>query len=96
LCEEERGGYLPVLDVLRAICDEKEGLGYKGWISFELFNRTLTDDGSHVPIEHADRAAKSWGRIVKAMGWQEKVEPEFTSPRIPLQKVEPVEISARL
>lgn len=97
LCEEERGGYLPVLDVLRAICDEKDGLGYKGWISFELFNRSLTEEGSNVPIEHADRAVKSWGKIVKTMGWQDKVEPAFTS--LPMEfhrQIEPVEISARL
>jgi 4-hydroxyphenylpyruvate dioxygenase len=97
LCEEERGGYLPVLDVLRAICDGKDGLGYKGWISFELFNRSLIEEGSNVPIEHADRAVKSWSKIVKAMGWQDKVESGVTSlPAEFYRQIEPVEISARL
>ena len=58
MCEEERGGYLPVLDVLRAICDEKEGLGYKGWISMELFNRSLVKEDPNVPIEHADKGSR--------------------------------------
>lgn len=67
--EEDRAGYMPVLDVLKAICDEKTGLGYKGWISAELFNRTLTEEGEHVPREHAERCMRSWKRIVATMGW---------------------------
>ncbi|KAK0112024.1 hypothetical protein ONS96_001285 [Cadophora gregata f. sp. sojae] len=100
MCEEERGGYLPVLDVLRTICDEKEGLGYKGWISMELFNRSLLKEDPNVPIEHAERAMKSWRRIVKAMGWEDKIEPEV-APRkvsswVSQKEVESLEISARL
>lgn len=76
ICEEERGGYLPVVDVLKAICDEKEGLGYKGWISMELFNRSLLEEGEAVPKEHAERAMESWRRLVKAMGWKDKIEPK--------------------
>jgi 4-hydroxyphenylpyruvate dioxygenase len=98
LCEEERGGYLPVLDVLKAICDEKEGLGYKGWISMELFNRSLLVEGSEVPTEHAERAMRSWGKIVKAMGW-EKMVPPFPSRKTVIPRgvdLEQVEISARL
>ena len=75
MCEEKRGGYLPVMDVLRAICDEKTGLGYKGWISAELFNRSLLEENVDVPREHADRCMHSWWKIVEAMGWQDKVEP---------------------
>jgi 4-hydroxyphenylpyruvate dioxygenase len=75
LCEEERGGYLPVLDVLKAICDEKTGLGYKGWISAELFNRSLLEEGEDVPREHAERCMQSWWKVVEAMGWEDKVEP---------------------
>lgn len=75
LCEEERGGYLPVLDVLKAICDEKTGLGYKGWISAELFNRSLVDENESVPREHSERCMQSWWKTVKAMGWEQQVEP---------------------
>jgi 4-hydroxyphenylpyruvate dioxygenase len=76
ICEEERGGYLPVVDVLKAICDEKTGLGYKGWISMELFNRSLVEEREEVPKEHAERAMESWRRLSKAMRWEDKVEPQ--------------------
>ncbi|KAL3420084.1 4-hydroxyphenylpyruvate [Phlyctema vagabunda] len=72
MCEEDKGGYLPVLDVLRALCDD---LGYKGWISIELFNRSLAEPGQFVPKEHARRGMESWKRAVKAMGWEQKVDP---------------------
>ncbi len=74
-CEEERGGYLPIVQVLKAICDEAgHGLGYKGWISMELFNRSLWAEGEEVPREHAERAMKSWRRLVRAMEWEGKLE----------------------
>jgi 4-hydroxyphenylpyruvate dioxygenase len=58
---EERG-YLPVQDVLKAIID---GLGYKGWISMELFSRTMNEPGEQVPKEHARRAALAWEKAEK-------------------------------
>lgn len=73
MCEEERGGYLPVVSVLKAICDEKEGLGYKGWISMEFFNRSLLERRSEVPTEHARRAVESWQRLRIVMGWDRRV-----------------------
>lgn len=75
LCEEDRTGYLPVFDVLKAICDEETGLGYKGWISAELFNRSLLDDREDVPREHAERCMTSWWNVVKTMGWENQVDP---------------------
>ena len=102
ICEEERGGYLPVIDVLKALCDEKDGLGYKGWISMEYFSRSLNAEGSEVPMEHAGRAMESWRRLVKAMGWQDKVEPipvRRVAERVANPIVKPLEgadISARL
>ena len=74
ICEEQRGGYLPVVEVVKAICDKKDGLGYEGWISMELFNRTLLDQRDEVPKEHAERAMESWRRLVKVMGWHDKVD----------------------
>ncbi len=96
MCEEERGGYLPVLDVLRAICDERSegGIGYKGWVSMELFNRSLLEEREDVPREHAQRAMRSWWKIVEAMGWEEKVEMSLRKEADAL--LERVEISARL
>jgi len=63
----EEGGYLPIMDVTRAII---EGLGYKGWVSMELFSRTMAEPGEQVPAEHARRAAIAWGKIQKEIeGW---------------------------
>ncbi|KAF4635980.1 hypothetical protein G7Y89_g2108 [Cudoniella acicularis] len=95
MCEEERGGYLPVIDVLKVICDEEHGLGYKGWISMEFFNRSLVEQGSHVPREHSKRAAESWRKLVKVMDWEDQVEPIGMS-RKRLSTTASEEISARL
>ncbi|KAJ5223855.1 hypothetical protein N7468_008397 [Penicillium chermesinum] len=55
--EESRGAYLPAEDVARAII---EGLGYKGYVSMELFSRTMSEPGPHVPEEHAARGIAAW------------------------------------
>jgi 4-hydroxyphenylpyruvate dioxygenase len=105
ICEEERGGYLPVIEVLKAICDEETGLGYKGWISMEYFNRSLVEEGSEVPVEHARRAMESWRRLVGVMGWEDKVDAfPARAPVVGVEKaaskqlevVQVAEISARL
>ncbi|KAM3075938.1 hypothetical protein ACMFMG_006549 [Clarireedia jacksonii] len=59
----EDGGYLPVEAITKAIID---GLGYKGWVSMELFNRSMNEAGPQVPDQHARRAAASW-EVIK--GW---------------------------
>jgi 4-hydroxyphenylpyruvate dioxygenase len=71
LGEQDRGGYLPVIDVVKAIC---EGLGYTGWVSMELFNRTLVDRSESVPKAHADRAMRSWQWVCSEMGWGQESE----------------------
>lgn len=58
----EEGGYLPVLDVTKAII---QGLGYKGWVSMELFSRTMAEAGEEVPKEHARRARVAWEKLEK-------------------------------
>jgi 4-hydroxyphenylpyruvate dioxygenase len=65
----EEGGYLPVVDVLKAIT-EPEGLGYQGWISMELFSRTMTDPSQTCPDEHARRGMESWKKLVNVMNWE--------------------------
>ena len=60
-CEEERGGYLPIREVADACLN---GLGYSGWVSMEVFSRTLLSDASCVPTEHAARASRSWQRVL--------------------------------
>jgi 4-hydroxyphenylpyruvate dioxygenase len=99
VCEEERGGYLPALEVVRAITDEKEGLGYKGWISMELFNRSLCEEGKEVPKEHAERAMKSWWRMVERMDWNDEVDRSKVVAKSVVarpQEIGQVEVSARL
>jgi len=66
----EEGGYLPVLDVARSII---EGLGYKGWVSMELFSRTMNEAGDEVPKAHARRAREAWKKLEKEMNsWKLK------------------------
>ena len=62
--ESDRGAYLPVERVARAIVDE---LGYKGWVSMELFSRTMSDPRTEVPAEHSNRAIHSWKKIVNSL-----------------------------
>jgi 4-hydroxyphenylpyruvate dioxygenase len=61
----EESGYLPVMDVTKAII---EGLGYTGWVSMELFSRTMAEAGEDVPANHARRAAVAWEKIQKEIG----------------------------
>ncbi|KAJ5160927.1 uncharacterized protein N7482_007931 [Penicillium canariense] len=63
-CEEERGGYLPIREVADACLN---GLGYTGWVSMEVFSRTTGEDKPSVPGEHAERAARSWQRILQQL-----------------------------
>jgi 4-hydroxyphenylpyruvate dioxygenase len=56
----EEGGYLPVLPITKTILD---GLGYRGWVSMELFSRTMADPDPSVPAEHARRAGQAWKKL---------------------------------
>lgn len=59
--ETEHGAYLPIKEIMTAIV---EGLGWRGWVSMELFNRSLEEKRDNVPEEHAARAMASWERLV--------------------------------
>jgi 4-hydroxyphenylpyruvate dioxygenase len=63
-CEEDRGGYLPVLDVVKAFLDT----GFAGWVSLELFSRSLADPAPAVPGEHARRGMVSWEKMHRRLG----------------------------
>lgn len=65
--EEERGGYLPCEEVARAII---QGIGYQGFVSMELFSRTMSLEGSHVPVEHARRGIKAWEMLKERLQLQ--------------------------
>ncbi|KAF4125395.1 4-hydroxyphenylpyruvate dioxygenase [Geosmithia morbida] len=56
LCEPYRGGYLPILDIVRCLV----GCGWRGPMAFEVFSRTLADPAASAPAHHARRAAQSW------------------------------------
>ena len=62
----EKDAYLPILDIVKVLTEE---LGYTGYISFELFNRSMSEAGENVPEEHAARGARSWRMLCKVMGW---------------------------
>ena len=60
--EENLGAYLPVKEILKTILVD---IGFKGWISAELFNASLTDPSAFTPERHAQRAEASWQKMVK-------------------------------
>ncbi|KAF2223623.1 xylose isomerase-like protein [Elsinoe ampelina] len=60
--EEDRGAYLPVREITKAIIN---GLGFQGWVSMELFNRSMSNPSPTVPQEHARRGMVSWSKIQK-------------------------------
>ncbi|KAK4993108.1 hypothetical protein LTR50_000594 [Elasticomyces elasticus] len=60
--EEDRGAYLPCKEITRAFL---EGLGFEGWVSMELFNRSMNDPSPSTPAEHARRGAVAWAKIVR-------------------------------
>lgn len=54
-------GYLPVTQIFDALLD----VGYEGYLSFEVFNRSLNRPDQTVISEHAARVEKSWKRCVE-------------------------------
>ncbi|KAF9455848.1 xylose isomerase-like protein [Collybia nuda] len=64
-CELDRGGYLPVVDIARVWFEK---LGFRGWVSLEIFSRTMSEAGEGVPRDHARRGIESWNKLVKELG----------------------------
>lgn len=58
--EEDRGAYLPVESIARTIIHD---LGYKGWVSMELFSRTAAEEGEQIPFQHAERGIIAWKKL---------------------------------
>lgn len=65
--ENDRGAYLPVEDVARAIIF---GLGYEWYVSMELFSRTMSEEGQNVPDEHAARGIAAWKKLQQRFNLQ--------------------------
>jgi 4-hydroxyphenylpyruvate dioxygenase len=76
--EKDRGAYLPVKDIAWAFF---HGIGFEGWVSLELFNRRMADEGPEVPEELAKRGAISWVKLQKDMGLK-TVKPKTTVARV--------------
>jgi len=62
--EKDRGAYLPIAEIARAIF---QGLGFRGWVSMELFHRRMADKDPMVPKELASRGAIAWSKLVRDM-----------------------------
>lgn len=60
--EHDRGAYLPIKEITQAFI---HGLGFQGWVSHELFNRSMADASPNTPAEHARRGAVSWAKMVQ-------------------------------
>jgi 4-hydroxyphenylpyruvate dioxygenase len=42
-------------------------LGWRGWVSMEVFNKSMEAPGAEVPTAHAERGTKSWHRLLKEL-----------------------------
>lgn len=58
--EQALGAYLPILAISKAIVQD---LGYKGWISAELFSAYMSCPDKDVPENLARRGAMSWKKF---------------------------------
>jgi 4-hydroxyphenylpyruvate dioxygenase len=65
----EKPGYLPIVDILKAFTGPA-GLGFHGWVSMELFSRTMADPDPLCPARHARRGMESWMKLLDVMGWE--------------------------
>ncbi|KAK3362030.1 putative dehydroshikimate dehydratase [Lasiosphaeria ovina] len=77
--EKQYGAYLPVREISWAFF---HGLGFEGWVSLELFNRRMSDEGPEVPEELARRGAISWAKLSKDMRFPLAPDVPASLPRI--------------
>ncbi|KAF9890138.1 hypothetical protein FE257_006299 [Aspergillus nanangensis] len=61
-CEPE--GTLPAVEVAQAVF----GLGYRGWVSMEVFHTDMWDRRESVPDDWAARGMKSWRQLAERCG----------------------------
>ncbi|KAL7661510.1 hypothetical protein ACMYSQ_000908 [Aspergillus niger] len=82
--EEDRGGYLPIEETARAFFDT----GFEGWVSLELFSRTLAENGTGVVTEHARRGLESWKELCRRLEFK-GAEPglDFVPGEVKVQSV---------
>lgn len=58
------GGCLPLLDFARTIFEQ---LHWRGWVSMEIFSKTMSDPDPSVPRNHAQRGARSWQKMLEVL-----------------------------
>ena len=71
--EKEMGAYLPVLEILQSCIVD---MGYRGWISMEVFNGSLFASGHRVPLLHARRGMSAWIRCRDALRREMTAKPD--------------------
>lgn len=89
--ESDRGAYLPVKEITRAIL---HGLGFQGWVSAELFNRSMANPSPSTPEEHARRGMASWHKMVKDFGLERPRTQTQTHAELPQRIVEKPQLEA--
>ncbi|KAK9450642.1 xylose isomerase-like protein [Limtongia smithiae] len=62
--ETNKGGYLPVESIAAACLVT---LAYRGWVSFEIFNRELLQYDVAIPQEYAERGIAAWKTMVERL-----------------------------
>ncbi|TQV96937.1 hypothetical protein V2A60_000425 [Cordyceps javanica] len=67
--EDHLGGYLPIKRILQTVV---HGLGYRGWMSFEVFHRRLLEGDDAIPEQFAARASRSWAELVRDLSLEPK------------------------
>ena len=78
--EVDRNAYLPIKDVAEAIF---QGLGYRGWVVNEVFNRSLWNPDPATPAKHAKRSIQSFRRLAKDCNLDIAPKSPVTHARIP-------------
>jgi len=60
--EQHLGGYLPTKEIMLVVL---RGLGYKGWLSYEIFNHRLLNPDQSIPGEMAQRASRAFDKMIQ-------------------------------
>lgn len=68
--EDDRNAYLPVKALTKAFLEKQGGLGFEGWVSMELFSRTMNDPAPGTPEEHARRGAVAWEKMKREITFE--------------------------
>jgi 4-hydroxyphenylpyruvate dioxygenase len=80
--EEDRGGYLPIVKIAKALFDT----GFEGWVSLELFSRTLANPDPDTPEQHSKRGIRSWKKLVKTLNLATTARAKDKPPNLSTRK----------